>query len=130
MRVVFACLADHADVSQSGKLNISGIFDRIRTSAFPARQATMFFVIRLMAGFEDNHTKHSMTIVLRDADHNESAKLTAEMETPYVPPGGFVGHNQIIRLNDVVFAAAGRYTFAVKVDSEPEIEIPFEVLMV
>lgn len=127
MRLMFACLADHADVNQQGKLNISGIFDRINAAAFPTRQPRMFLVFRLMNDFDDNRKKHSLSIVLRDADHREAAKLQADIETPYVPPGAFASHNQIIQMNDVVFAQPGRYVFALTVDKEPEIEVPFDV---
>lgn len=127
MRLMFACLADHADVSQQGKLNIIGIFDRINALQFPAQQRSMFLVFRLMTDFDDNRKKHSLHIVLRDADHKEAAKIQAEMETAYVQPGAFASHNQIIQLNDVIFTKPGRYVFALTVDSEPEISVPFDV---
>lgn len=128
MHLQFACIADHAEVSQQGKLSISGIFDRIAGPAFPLRLPKMVLVFRLMAVFDDNHKKHRLNIVLRDADHKEAAKIQADLESTYVPPGGFASHNQIVQVNDVVFAAPGRYTFALRVDDNPEVEVPFDVV--
>lgn len=127
MRVMFACVADFADVNQQGKLNIQGVFDRINAPAFPARHSTMFLVFRLKAEFEDSQKPHKLKIVLHDADNRESLRMEGDMQTPYVPPGAFVSHNQIVRLNDIAFAAPGRYVFAVQVDDEGPFEVPFDV---
>ena len=47
-----------------------------------------------------------------------------------MPPGAFVSHNQIIEMGNVIFTKAGRYTFALSVDKDPEIEVPFDVVQV
>ena len=49
MDVTLAVLADHANVSDQGKLNILGIFDRILASNFPAVHPQLHPVLRFSA---------------------------------------------------------------------------------
>lgn len=128
MKVMMACLADHAGAEQVGnKLNVNGIFDRIMGSKFPMRHAKMFLVFRLMFEYEDGNKSHKVTITLRDADGKEYQRIEANIETGAIAPGDFVSTNQIIELADAVFVKAGRYHFGLKADDEPEVGVPFEV---
>ena len=49
MKVNLALLADGANVSREGKLNILGIFDTIHAGKFPVVHAQMRLVVRLEA---------------------------------------------------------------------------------
>ena len=49
MRVTLAVLADYANISQEGKLNILGIFDRIAVAEVPTSLPQMHFIMRLEA---------------------------------------------------------------------------------
>lgn len=127
MRVLFACLADHADASAAGKLNVAGIFDRIGCRSFPARHGKMFFVFRLMAEFEDSGQAISITVRLRDEDSIAVREFKGTIMCPAVVPGEFTTFNQIFELNDTVFERAGRYTFAVQISDLPEVDVPFVI---
>lgn len=80
MKVMFACVADQAWVDQSGKLSVSGIFDRITASAFPAHHGKMFLVFRLMLEYEDNDKPHSITFSLTDADGQSMFRANADVK--------------------------------------------------
>ena len=127
MKVMFACLADHAQADQQGKLNIMGVFDRIQAGRFPARHPQMFLVFRLLLDADDNAKPHRLTIVLRDADHREAAKFEADLAMHTIEAGEFVTINQMIRLADVTFIKPGRYVFAIRADQEEEVTVPFDV---
>ena len=49
-----AVLADEANVSQEGKLNLMGIFDRIAAAEFPVVHPKMVFAFRVEADFADS----------------------------------------------------------------------------
>jgi len=49
MEVVLAVLADYANVSQEGKLNIMGIFDIISSEKFPTFHPEMKLVVQFEA---------------------------------------------------------------------------------
>lgn len=127
MKVMFACLADHAGADQQGnKLNVMGIFDRIGAPTFPATHAKMVLVFRLILETHDANRKHGLAVFLRDADHKEHAKFTADVEAlgAAIKPGEFVTVNQIIELVGVTFVRPGRYHFAIVADEEEEVRVP------
>lgn len=128
MKIMFACLADHASADQAGnKLNVMGIFDSIHATAFPAAHARMFLVFRIMAEHEDGGKTTSLVVTLRDEDHREYARLQAQVASGPVPPGKFSTVNNILELTNVVFAKPGRYHFALGMDDAEEVRVPLEV---
>lgn len=129
MKILFACLADHASADQFGnKLSVGGIFDHIVARQFPAMHMRMYLVFRLLLEHEDNEKQHNVTIALRDADHREYQRLEAQVQTGSVAPGDFLTLNQIIELNGVTFARPGRYHFGLTPDKEAEVRVPFSVV--
>lgn len=128
MKVLFACLADYAKADRQGKLDITGVFDRIQTKGFPARVAQMFLVFRLLFEFDDHGKPHRAAMLLVDQDGKEHAKLKGEFGTiERVPPGRFAAVNQIFQINDIIFPKAGRFKFVIRADDE-EVDVPFEVV--
>ena len=67
MEVDLAVIADAANVSQEGKLNILGVFDTIWAREFPFRHATMVLVVRVRADFTEGGG-HPLEVRLVDAD--------------------------------------------------------------
>ena len=53
MKIPMAFLADEANISQEGKLNVLGIFDRIAAAEFPVVHPRMVFAFRVQADFGD-----------------------------------------------------------------------------
>lgn len=49
MNVSLALVADYANISREGKLNILGIFDRIAAQSVPAVHSQMQLIMRLEA---------------------------------------------------------------------------------
>ena len=52
MQLEIGALADAANVSQEGKLNITGIFDALNFAQVPATYPLMVLVLRLVAGIK------------------------------------------------------------------------------
>jgi hypothetical protein len=128
MEVDLALLADAATIDGSGKLNILGIFDRLGTSALPARHPHLSLVLRFSAGVHELG-RHDVAIVLRAPDGKEVVRIDGEMNLSGgvrdVSSGVMVPH--ILNLDGLVFPTAGRYAFDVLVDGEHHVSIPLTV---
>lgn len=125
MEVDLALLADAATVDASGKLNILGVFDRLGTSAFPTRHPRMSLVLRFSAGVHEMGT-HEVEIVLKAPEGQEIVRIGGEMNLAAGPrqvaDGVLVPH--VLNMDGLVFPAAGRYAFDVRVDGEHHVSIP------
>ena len=66
MQVKLAVLADYANVTAEGKLNILGIFDRINLVQVPAVHPQMHLVLRLEARAAERDRVHRVEIRLHD----------------------------------------------------------------
>ena len=128
MEVDLALLADAATIDGSGKLNSLGIFDRLGTSALPARHPHLSLVLRFSAGVHELG-RHDVAIVLRAPDGKEVVRIDGEMNLSGgvrdVSSGVMVPH--ILNLDGLVFPTAGRYAFDVLVDGEHHVSIPLTV---
>ncbi len=79
MNVAFALLADAANVSREGKLNILGAFDRIYGSKFPLTWPRMMLVMRFVVSAAEYGTEKSIEIVTLDADNSHTPELILRM---------------------------------------------------
>ena len=129
MDVVYALLADGANVSQEGKLNILGSFAHINATSFPARHPEMHLVIRLESSPAEIGSQKKLEIKLLDEDANViGTPIVGDLTVP--PPkeqGQRIQIQAIMRLVDTVFPKKGRYVFAVLVDGKTEAEVPLSV---
>jgi hypothetical protein len=129
MKVAFACVAEHAEVvDKTGKLSISGIFDRIFTKSFPAVHPQMCLVFRLLCEYEDTLSGHILVTKLQDPDGKELAHMKAMVQVSAVAPGDFATINQIYRLVNVGFPKPGRYRFSVQIGDEEEVRVPLTMV--
>jgi len=128
MEVDLALLADAATIDGSGKLNILGIFDRLGTSSFPTRHPRLCLVLRFSAGVHEVG-KHGVGIVLKGPEGKEIVRIDGEMNLGAGPRGVTSGVlvPHILNMDGLVFPAAGRYSFDVRVDGEHHVSIPLTV---
>ena len=126
MQVKLALLADYANVTAEGKLNILGIFDRIRVQDVPVVHPQMHLILRLEAHAAERGRSHPVEIRLHDPDGQTVFEVRGE-----VVPHGAVGHaiatNQILTLNNLQLTKTGGYTFVVLVNNDLKYELPLEV---
>jgi hypothetical protein len=64
LRIPLALLADSANVSQDGKLNILGIFENIMSFQFPVSHPTMALVFAVEGDTGDIEREHDLTVTL------------------------------------------------------------------
>lgn len=129
MEVDLALLADAATIDASGKLNILGIFDRLTTSSFPTRHPRLSLVLRFSAGVQEVG-KHEIAISLKAPDGKELVRINGEMNLAPGPTraGGAVLVPHVLNMDGLIFPAAGRYAFDVRVDGQHHVTIPLSVL--
>lgn len=126
MKVNFAVLAEYANLTADGRLNIMGVFNRIYASTFPARHVTMQLVMRLAAHPAEYGKPQQVNVRLANADGHKLFELGAEITVTDDPTRlGYV--DQILGLNNIPFATAGDYSFDVLINNNHEFAIPLQV---
>lgn len=127
MDIDLAVIADAANVSQEGKLNILGVFDTIWARNFPFRHAAMVFVLRVRADFTEEGS-HRLEIRLMDADGKQLFKAEGPFQVPSGLPGRPIKPHVVMGLSGISFPQPGDYSFEVMVDDEPLRSVPLYVV--
>ena len=127
MNISLAFLADEANVSQEGKLNVLGIFDRITAATFPVVHPRMVFAFRVQMEYGDAGRAFPVEVRLLDQDGEPMFEAVGEIVAPPVPPGEFATANQVFSMVGVQFPAEGLYRFSVIIGGGDAYETPFLV---
>lgn len=122
----FALLADYANLTSDGKLNIMGVFDTIRATSVPVVHGQMVLVIRFETDPADRGRSKDLELRLLDADGTDLLKVDSNLQIALDAPL-VASINQIIGLSRLRFEHFGRYVFYVTVNGEQKADIPFEV---
>ena len=126
MQVKLALLADYANVTAEGKLNILGIFDRINVPEIPSVHPQMHLILRIEAHPAERNRAHNVEIRLHDPDGQTIFEVKGDLV-----PLGVGAHNtatnQILTLNNLQLMKTGGYTFVVLVNNDLKSEVPLEV---
>lgn len=127
MKISMASIADEANISQDGKLNILGIFDRIAAADFPVVHPKMVFAFRVQADFGDGGRSFPVAIQLMDGDDQVMFEATGEVNPPVVPFGEFSTAPQVFALVGLQFPSPGLYRFVVTLAGQQPHETPLLV---
>ncbi len=113
MDVALALLADYANTTAEGKLNILGVFDTVFAGQFPAVHSQMSLILRLEANRAEAGQRKTLEIRLMRPDGGEDAlSIKAEVQLPSghelkIPPGEPIRADNILGLSNVVFESPG-----------------------
>jgi hypothetical protein len=128
MKIPLAVLADYANVTAEGKLNIMGIFNTIFvTSDFPALHPQLQLVFQFLVSPAERGETKKIDIKLLDADGSVLLGIAAETRLPQDMPAN-QEIPQIIGLNGLVFPKPGDYAFSILVNGEEKTTVAFHVL--
>jgi hypothetical protein len=127
MHIPMSFVADEANISEGGKVNVLGIFDRIASPAFPLVYPRMVFVFRLQADAGDGGQGFSVHIRLEDDAGATLFEAGGELAAPLLPPGELFSANHIVTLVNVAFPRPGTYRFLVTVGSLDPHETAFVI---
>lgn len=123
-----ALLADDANISQEGKLNILGVFDRVAAPAYPTIHPKMVFVFRVQSEYADSGRSFPVRLRLIDDDGKVLFEAGGELVPPAVPPGDFASANQIFTLVGITLPRPGHYKFVLNVGDLAPHETPLILL--
>lgn len=132
MKVALSVLADYANVSAEGKLNIMGVFQVIYAAQFPHVHPQMHLILTLEADASEMGNKKQLEIKLMGPDGAPVLGVGGEMEVPKAGPflGTAIGLNHILGFQGVRFDKPGDYQFAVLVGGDHKQSIPLKVVQV
>lgn len=123
-----ALIADEANLSQEGKLNILGAFDRLVAAGFPTVHPKMVFVFRLEARYGDGGRSVPVRVRLMDEDGGTLFEAGGDIVAPEVQPGDVASAYQIFNLVGIAFEKPGEYRFVVNLGEEAPHETGLLVL--
>ena len=127
MNVTLALLADSANVSQEGKLNVLGSFDNINANAFPCVHPQMVLVMRFDASRAEIGRTKQMEIQLVDPDGTLLGSLKGTFDVPDAPAGQRVTMGNILPLVNTVFQRAGDHAFVIMISGETKAEVALRI---
>lgn len=129
--VTLAALADSANISQEGKLNILGEFNQIYATSLPAQHSAMSLVLRLEAGPVEYGQEKHVEIRLVDADGNSVLNVgTAKVPVPNAGPGKRARIITVLNIQNTVLESFGDYAFVVLVNGDEKATVPLELVQI
>lgn len=130
MEVTLAVVADYANITAEGKLNIMGVFDVVRTSVLPARLPQMRLVFMIEGQYAERDRQQHIEIVFQDPN----GKTILRLEGAFVLTGGVPGEplvsHQIIELTDTPLFSGGVHLFAIFVNNTLLRQVKLNVLLI
>ena len=130
MEVTLALLADAANVSSDGKLNILGVFNALGANTFPVVHPQMALVLRFEATRAEEGKTRQIELQLADGDGQKLFKIEAQLVRPAGAPGTPIRLNHILMLNGIQFPKAGDYVFNVLVGDDQKAAIDLKLVEV
>jgi hypothetical protein len=129
IEIPLALIADYANITREGKLNILGIFDQIYAPSVPALHPQMQLVMTIVADRTEAKKEHIIKIELIDAD-NVEVVFSIEGKFQFEKPksGEDVRINLPILLNHVIFKKHGAYSFKIHVDGDIKKSISLKIV--
>lgn len=130
MDVSLALLADYANVTADGKLNILGVFDTMFVDHFPVIHPQLHLVLRLEAHPAEAGAQKRVEIRLMTEDGQTALSIFADMafqRKDSSPLGEMMKNQQIIGFQNVRFEKPGTYQFAILVNGETKSTVALKV---
>jgi len=130
VELTLGLLADFANKSADGKLNILGVFNRIWSQKYPAVHAEMKLVLRFELHRAEAGQTKKFQIQLRNDQGRRLMEVAGEMNIPepqlsQFPPGEMIQIDQILGLNRFPIPAPGRYEFVVLINGDAKGSVAF-----
>lgn len=127
MEVTLGVLADYANVTSDGKLNIMGIFGEINAQSLPWIHPQMQLVFQAEADASEWDMQKEVTVKLLDADGNQLLSAGGDTKVPRGQGGRPVILNSIMNFINVKFDKSGDYSFRILIGGEFKKKVDFRV---
>ncbi len=128
MELQILLVADYANTTGDGKLNVMGIFQTIYAASFPVAHPDMYLIAQFTAGPAEYGRQRKVEIALLDEDAAEElVSFSAEVAIPRGSGGQRVNVPFLLRLVNTRFPRPGTYEFAVLVDNDEKGSLAIQV---
>ena len=129
MEIALATLADHANTTGDGKLNIIGLFDALHVRDVPATHASMHLVLRIRVEPSELDRQHELEIRCNDDDGEELFKVKGAFSVTGLPwRASTVPH--VVGINNLPFQKYGIHTFSILINEQVMQTLELEVVKV
>jgi len=130
VEVKFAVLADAANVTPDGKLNILGMFNALHAPSFPCAHPQMCLVLRFVASRAEEGKTRTIEIQLSDSDGGKVFSINASLVVPKGKSGMPIRIDHILALNGVRFPKPGDYVFNVLIGDDHKAAVDLKLMQV
>ena len=127
MEVTLALLADYANITREGKLNVMGLFTIINAPVLPWIHPQMQLVLDLEADPAEWDTQKNIEIKLMDADANQLLSIQGGVKVPRGQSGQRLHINSIMTFGNIKLNSAGDYAFVILIGGETKKRVPLRV---
>jgi hypothetical protein len=124
MKLRYAMIAEYANVTGDGKLNLMGVTDRLFAYQFPAVHRDLIVVNSIETENDDENTQQQLQVQLIDPDGRTVAELKGQLD---IGSGKQVFH-QIHVFQDVQFKTPGAYQVNLFFNEKEVQNIPLELV--
>jgi len=131
IKIPLAVIADSANVSREGKLNILGIFQNIGASTVPATHPQSSLILTFEGERGDANSEHPIKIQMVNADGEVMMNIEASLRFNMPPAGEHsVLAHQIFQFANITFPRFGTYDLNIFVNNEVRKTVSLNVLEV
>ena len=128
LRIALSAIADTANISKEGKLNITGIFNSINVAGFPAAHPSMVLVFVIEGERSEAQSEHKLKVDLIDEDGNHVIpSIEGNIRFADIPPSGSIHAPQILHFVNVQFKNHGRHEFKIIINGEVRASVPINI---
>lgn len=121
MEITLALLAEAANSTPDGKLNIHAAFTALGFEQFPATVPKTVLVLRFEIGDGDWGAQQWITVTIYDGDEQVITTTDASVNLPDDPSGGQpAAFFQLFQFLGLTYVAPGEYEVVVEVNDEPK----------
>lgn len=129
IKIPLAVIADSANVSREGKLNILGIFQNIGANTVPATHPQISLILTFQGERGDANSEHSVKIQMVSADGEVMMNIDAKLRFNMPPAGEHsVSVHQIFQFANITFKKFGAYDLNIFVNNEVRKTVSLNVI--
>lgn len=121
-------LADAANVTANGKLNVLGIFTQVNPPVFPYRHPAMVLVSKIALDVGERMDERTIEIFLMDEDAQRTGiEIKGTIEFQRNSDGSMPEVNLVIQLHNVLLEKPGQYEFVLLVNDDRKHSVSLNV---
>jgi hypothetical protein len=130
VNVALALLADAANLSADGKLNILGVFNTIFSDQYPAVHPDMKLVLRLQLHPAELEHPKQVSVQFRNDEGRRIDGFGADFTVQATPAMGTGGEmlttDSVVSVSNLYLESPGMYEFVILVNGEVKAQVPLK----